>query len=151
MMSILHLIELPTFVSSVNFRIAESAGVRTVYFNFDPANLIPAESATIYYPASGAIVRGVTGSVILERRSERIHVAVFDQVAEALAALALLPIYPDYKIPANADDHRLAETFLTYCVDHQLVARCNSPEATNDEIERLRCALKREREAMAFL
>lgn len=147
----LELLKLPAYVNYVSYRISERASVEGIHFDFDRDSIISTETARLFYPSGGAAARGEGGNVLLERHSKGLHVAVFDHVTEAIAALALLPIHPEFS-PANPDDpYRLAADFIEYCAGGGYVAPSHNPEATRNLIQGLKRALEAEHVAQVVL
>ena len=144
-MNTLQLVALPFYVGDITIRIAHQS-VKCLYFNFEPRSVPSNHTANLYYPTGGVTDPQSTGMVMLERRNLQSHLAVFDSVTEAVAALSRLPMKIEFTPAEGCDTQALASSFVNYCIQHGLVAPYYNREAAEEEIDCLLRALANESE-----
>lgn len=142
-------VNVPHYVTDLNLRIGDGAGIVEAYFNFGLVTDSFADNVTILYPWRGVAGEhaGSTGLVVALRRNRSIQLGVFDTLTDALAAVASTSPLPDYSPDPNAPPHEIALDFFEHCVAIGVACPRHQAEATRRERENIREALGRERAA----
>lgn len=140
-------VNVPHYVTDLNLRIGDGAGIVEAYFNFGLVTDSFCDSVTIQYPWRGVAGEhaGATGLVIAVRRNHTIRLGVFDTLTDALAAVAGTSPLPDYSPEPGAATHEVALDFFEHCVAVGVACLRHQAEATRRERENIREALARER------
>ena len=138
---------IPHYVTDLNLRISDGAGIVEAYFNFGLVTDSFADNVTIQYPWRGVAGEhaGATGLVIAVRRNHSIRLGVFDTLTDALSAVANTSPLPGYSPDPGATPHEVALDFFEHCVAVGVACPRHQAEATRRERENIREALARER------
>lgn len=140
-------VNIPHYVTDLNLRIGDGAGIVEAYFNFGLVTNSFSDCVTIHYPWRGVAGEhaGSTGLVVAVRRNRSTQLGVFDTLTDALAAVASTAPLPDYSPEPGATPHEVALDFFEHCVAVGVACPRHQAEATRRERENIREALARER------
>ena len=143
------LLVMPQCVEDLSLRLTRDGGLDEAYFNFYRASLLLSDTATIQYPPGGVPFPGAAPhqQVILIRRERVLKFGLFDQLAQAVCAVAADSPLTDFRLDPSRSIYELALDFLTHCESLGLACPRYDACATRREIAAMRESLERERAA----
>ncbi len=145
------LLVMPSCVDDLSLRLSRDGGLEEAYFNFFKASKLLSDTAVIQYPSGGVPFPDAAPrqQVILIRRERVLKFGLFDQLAQAVCAVASGSPLTDFRLDPARSIYDSALDFLTHCESLGLACQRYDACATRREIDAMRESLERERDAAA--